>query len=90
MIMSYDSAPAGISGGKKQKAWSHPDRAWEVRDAMRTIMHAEKYKADAKLMEQVKLCAAEEAQEMREKSGMAAALAKSGKISEKQMAKLKR
>lgn len=89
-MASYDSPSATIAGGgkRKEKPWSHPDRKWEVRDAMRTIMRANEHLADKKLMEQVKICAADEAQEMRDVARQAETLAKSGKISEKEMAKL--
>lgn len=85
----YDNPSTAIGGSKKkEKPWSHPDRQWEVRDAMHTLMRAKEYEGDKKLMEQVKKHAAEHAEKMEEVSRQAAGLAKSGRISEKQMAKL--
>lgn len=85
--MAYDS-PATISRKGKQKPWSHPDRKWEVRDAMHTLMRAEEIKADEKLMAAVQKCAAEEAEKAKDVSRQAARLAKFGRISPAQMEKL--
>jgi hypothetical protein len=86
----YDSPSTTAEGGKKrkEKPWSHPDRKWEVQDAMHNIMRAEEHKKDKKLMAEVKKHAADHAQKMHEVSRKAAALAKGGHISPKQMAKL--
>jgi hypothetical protein len=62
---------------------------WEVRDAMHTIMRAQEHIKNKQLMGHVRKHAKEHAEKMHEESQRAARLAKSGKISEKQMAKLK-
>lgn len=72
----------------KDKPISHPDRNWEVRDAMHTLMRAEEIKRDKALMAQVQKEAARHAEEMKTVSKKAALLAKAGRISPKQMAKL--
>lgn len=73
---------------RKSKPYSHPDRHWEVRDAMHTIMRAHEHSKDKKLMSEVKKHAAEHAEKMRGVSQQAEHLAKSGHISAKQMAKM--
>ena len=76
------------SGKRKDKSWDHPDREWEVRAAMHTMMRASEIVADKKLMAQVKKHAAEHAAKMRDVSHQAAMLAKAGRISPRQMAKM--
>lgn len=63
-------------------------RRWEVEDAMRTLQRAGEIVADKKLMEDVKACAEEEIDEMKAVAKQANALAKAGRISPKQLAKL--
>ena len=88
--MAYDSPTATIGGSKrKSKSYSHPDREWEVRDAMHTMMRAAEIVADKKLMAQVKKHAAEHAAKMKDVSYQAAMLAKAGRISPKAMAKMR-
>jgi hypothetical protein len=61
---------------------------WEVRDAMHTMMRAGEIVKDKKLMGHVRKHAAEHAKKSAEVAERARHLAKSGRISEKQMAKL--
>jgi hypothetical protein len=61
---------------------------WEVRDAMHTMLRASKIVKDKKLLAAVKKEALSHAQELNETAAQAAALAKMGKISPKQMSKL--
>ncbi|EJN14742.1 hypothetical protein PMI42_01716 [Bradyrhizobium sp. YR681] len=63
---------------------------WEVREAMRTLMRAEEIQGDKKLMGMVRKEAAKESAKMAEVSQKAERLARSGHISEKQLAKLKK
>lgn len=63
---------------------------WEVRDAMRTLMRAEEIQGDKKLMGMVRKEAAKESEKMAEVSRQAERLARSGHISDKQLAKLKK
>lgn len=73
---------------RRKKSYSHPDRRWEVHDAMHTMLRAHDIAKDKPLMKAVRKHAAEHARDMRTQSHRAAQLAKSGKISERQMAKL--
>ena len=62
---------------------------WEVRDAMHTMMRAGEIVNDKKLLGLVRKEAAEHAQKMQDVSKQASQLAKMGRISPKQMAKLR-
>lgn len=64
------------------------DDQWRVEDALRTLQRAGEIVHDAKLMAKVKECAAEKVVEMKAIEKSAGALAKMGRISPKQMAKL--
>jgi len=64
------------------------DERYRVEDALRTLQRAGEIVHDAKLMAKVKECAAEKADEMKVIAKSADALAKAGRISPKQMAKL--
>lgn len=70
------------------KPIDHPDRHWEVRDAMRTMMRAGEIIKDKKLLAAVKKEAQSHAAELQETAARAGALAKMGRISPRQMAKL--
>jgi hypothetical protein len=73
----------------KEKPWSHPDRHWEVRDAMHTMLKAEEHKRDPALMKEVRKHAAAHADHTRQVSHHAGRLAKMGKISTKALAKMR-
>lgn len=73
---------------KRQKPISHPDRHWEVRDAMHTVMRAHDVINDKKLMKEVKKHAKYHAAELKETAARAEHFAKMGRISPKQMGKL--
>lgn len=64
------------------------DRRWEVEDALRCLQRAGEVVADKKLMAEVKAMASEKADEMEAVAKQAGALAKMGRISPKQLAKL--
>jgi hypothetical protein len=64
------------------------DDRWRVEDALRTLQRAGEIVHDKKLMASVKKMAAEKADEMQTVAKQADALAKMGRISPKQMAKL--
>lgn len=64
------------------------DDRWQVEDALRTIQRAGEIVRDTKLMAKVKAMAAEKAVEMDAIATHAGQLAKMGRISPKQMAKL--
>lgn len=64
------------------------DDHWQVEDALRTLQRAGEIVHDKKLMDKVKAMAAEKAVEMTAIAKQAGALAKAGRISPKQMAKL--
>ena len=72
------------------KSYNHPDRHWEVREAMHTMLRAGEVIKDKKLLAEVKKHAASHAKEMQETANRAGRLAKMGLISDKQMAKLGR
>jgi hypothetical protein len=72
------------STSSKQKKYDE----WEVRDAMHTIMRAGDHLKDKKLMGHVRKHAKAHAAKLSDDSARAARLAKSGRISEKAMAKL--
>ena len=63
-------------------------REWEVEDALRTLKRAGEIVRDKKLMAEVKACADEEIDEMKAIAKQAGKLAKAGRISPKQLAKL--
>jgi hypothetical protein len=83
--------PATEPTGKddKKKSWSHPDREWEVRSAMENILRAREHMKDGALMKEIKKQAGQRAKEMDDLARRASALAKSGRISDKAMAKMK-
>jgi hypothetical protein len=62
---------------------------WEVREAMRTMMRAGEITKDKKLLALVRKEATHHAAELKETAARAGQLAKMGRISDKQMAKLK-
>lgn len=68
----------------KQKKYDQ----WEVRDAMHTIMRAGSHLKDKGLMKHVRKHAATHAAEKADEAARARHLAKSGRISDKAMAKL--
>lgn len=76
--------------GPKEKPWSHPDRKWEVRDAMHTILRAGDHMKDEGLMKEVRKHAKHHADEKAAESHRAQQLAKAGRISPKQLAKLEK
>lgn len=82
-----EASPADAKN-PKEKPYSHPDRHYEVRDAMHTIMRAGEHLKNKHLMKEVRKHAAEHAAEKRDEADRAMRLAKQGKISEKQLAKL--
>jgi hypothetical protein len=61
---------------------------WEVRDAMHAMLRASKIVKDKKLLAAVKKEALNHAKELQDTAAQAAQLAKMGRISPKQMAKL--
>ena len=61
---------------------------WEVRDAMHTLMRAGEITKNKKLLELVRKEATRHASELKETAARAGQLAKMGRISPKQMAKL--
>lgn len=73
---------------RKEKSYSHPDRHYEVRDAMHTILRAAEHTRNKPLMREVRKHAAKHAGEMAEKSHQARQLAKAGRISDKALARL--
>lgn len=75
--------PASTKPAKK-KGFDH----WEVRDAMHTMLRAGEIIKDKKLLAAVKKEASNHAQEMQNVAHQAGQLAKMGRISPKQMAKL--
>lgn len=74
--------------GKRKKPYSHPDRQWEVRDAMHTMLRAGEISKNKPLLKEVRKHAAHHARETAELSRHASVLAKSGHISPKQMKRL--
>jgi hypothetical protein len=72
--------PAAVSSAENDR--------WRVEDALRTLQRAGEIVHDAKLMAKVKECAAEKVDEMKAIEKSAGALAKMGRISPKQLAKL--
>ncbi|MDI1265603.1 MAG: hypothetical protein PS018_20340 [bacterium] len=74
------SAPVAVSEKEEDR--------WRVEDALRTLQRAGEIVHDAKLMAKVKEMAGEKADEMKVIAKSADALAKAGRISPKQMAKL--
>lgn len=61
---------------------------WEVRDAMRTMLRAGEIVKNKKLLDLVRKEATRHAEELKETAHQAGQLAKMGRISPKQMAKL--
>jgi len=53
------------TGSIKKPVVMHPERKWEVEDAMRVLTRAEQLKKDAKLMADVKRHADEQAAQMK-------------------------
>ena len=66
------------------------ERRWEVEDALSTLRRAGEIVHDKKLMGEVKAMASEKADDFKAIADQAGRLAKSGRISPKQMAKLGR
>lgn len=64
------------------------DDRWMVEDALSTLRRAGEIVRDKKLMDKVKAMASERADEMKAVAKQAGQLAKMGRISPKQMAKL--
>lgn len=62
---------------------------WDVREAMRTMMRAGEITKDKTLLNLVRKEATRHAAELKETAARAGQLAKMGRISDKQMAKLK-
>lgn len=82
-------AKAKSKGGDYASGPSTADEErWRVEDALRTLERAGEIVHDAKLMAKVKECAAEKVVEMKAIEKLAGPLAKMGRISPKQMAKL--
>lgn len=77
-----ETAPANA----KSKAKKYDE--WEVRNAMETLMRAGEIVKDKKLLALVRTEAAEHAEKMKGVAQQASTLAKMGRISPKQMAKL--
>lgn len=63
---------------------------WEARDAMHTLMRAHEIGQNKGLLKRVRKHAGKYARDMSEQSRRAANLAKSGRISDRQMEKLER
>lgn len=77
--------PAAVPMAKSEKA---ERRRWEVEDALSTLRRAGEIVHDKKLMEEVKAMATERADDFEAIAKQAGALAKAGRISPKQMARL--
>jgi hypothetical protein len=73
---------------RKSVPISHPDRHWEVHDAMQTMKRAGEIVGDKKLMAEVKNMAMTHAEEMKEVAKHAGRLAKMGRISPRAMSKM--
>jgi hypothetical protein len=73
---------------KKSVPIGHPDRHWEVHDAMQTMKRAGEIVGDKKLMAEVKKMAMTHADEMKQVAHHAGRLAKMGRISPRAMSKL--
>ncbi len=76
----------GMAKSPSRKSKTYDD--YEVRDAMHTMLRAHEIMKDKALMGHVRKHAAEHASKSREVADRAAQLAKSGRISEKAMAKM--
>jgi hypothetical protein len=85
-MAKVSTSDAPVPASSKAKKYDE----WEVRDAMRTMMRAEEIQGDAKLMAMVKKEAARESAKMQDVAQQADRLARSGHISDKQLAKLKK
>lgn len=86
--MAKGTIEAATPGPANTKSKPKKYDDWEVRDAMRTLMRAGEITKDKKLLELVRACAAKEAVELKETAARASMLAKMGRISPKQLAKL--
>lgn len=86
MIMA--KAKATISYPETPKTDAAQRRKWEVDDALHTLRRAGEIVHDKKLMAEVKALAQDKIEEMEAIAHQAGVLAKMGKISPKQMAKL--
>lgn len=82
--MAKTSSPA-VAVPSSDKA---QQRRWQVEDALRTLQSAGEIVHDKKLMAEVKVMAKEKAADMEAVAKQANALAKAGRISPKQMARL--
>ena len=78
--MTTEAAPANAKSNGYDK--------WEVRDAMHCLMRAGEITKDKKMLAAVRKEAQSHAKELQETAARAGALAKMGRISPKQMAKL--
>lgn len=83
-MASAETAPQPASAKTKPKKYDE----WEVRDAMHTLMRAGEITKNKKLLELVRKEATRHAAELKETAARAGQLAKMGRISPKQMAKL--
>lgn len=81
-------AKAASSYPETPKTDAAQRRHWEVEDALRTLRAAGEIVHDKKLMSEVKALAQDKIEEMEAIAHQAGVLAKMGKISPKQMAKL--
>lgn len=79
-----------MPANKSSKGESAQRRRWEVEDALSTLRRAGEIVHDKKLMAAVKAMATERADDFKAIADQAGRLAKSGRISPKQMAKLGR
>lgn len=78
----------GIGMAKSTSARQKKYDEWEVKDAMHTMMRAGEIVKDKTLMGHVRKHAAEHAKKSAEVASRAAQLAKSGRISDKALAKM--
>lgn len=74
----------------REKPYSHPDRKWEVRDAMDTMLRAREIVGNKPLLKEVRKHAKQHSTEMAEVSRQAGELAKRGMISPKAMERINR
>lgn len=84
------ASPATSAMNKSSKSHKAHERRWEVEDALSTLRRAGDIVHDKKLMGEVKAMASEKADDFKAIAEQAGRLAKSGRISPKQMAKLGR
>ena len=82
--MAKAAMPQSTNAKTKKKSYNE----WEVREAMHTLMRAGEITKNKKLLDLVRKEATRHAAELKETAARAGALAKMGRISPKQMAKL--